>query len=198
MTKELTYNSFELFWNLYDKKTSKEKAEKKWYSLSAKDQGLIMLHIPKYKLKQPDRQFRKDPCTYLNNKSWLDEVYGKKEEEKQIYRETKPKRVSQEPSKSFDHDNHRHMRETLKRNFDHGIFIKDHGDLYTTILGDKIKVPIEVRKDIADKEEKEEGRERNRFEPKYSGSIKTNVRDKCLNWWLSKCREEKREIWKEI
>ena len=33
-----------------------------------------MEHIPKYKQAQPDKKFRKNPETFLNNKSWNDEI----------------------------------------------------------------------------------------------------------------------------
>ena len=31
-------------------------------------------HIPKYKIQQPEKRFRKNPDTYINNKSWNDEI----------------------------------------------------------------------------------------------------------------------------
>jgi hypothetical protein len=66
--------SFLDFWNLYDKKTGKTKAEKKYKSISEKNRLKILSHIPAYKLSQPDKQFRKDPTTYLNGEHWNDEV----------------------------------------------------------------------------------------------------------------------------
>lgn len=75
---------FEIFWNLYDKKRGdKTKLTKKWNKLKDSDRVLIMQHIPKYKTAQPDKQYRKDPETYLNNSGWLDEIIGIKAEEKQ-------------------------------------------------------------------------------------------------------------------
>ena len=66
---------FETFWNEYDKKVGdKSKLEKKWIALSDKDRESIIEHIPLYKLSQPDKKFRKDPSTFLNNKSWNDEI----------------------------------------------------------------------------------------------------------------------------
>lgn len=66
---------FETFWNEYDKKVGdKSKLEKKWISLTNEERELIMEHIPLYKLSQPDKKFRKDPSTFLNNKSWNDEI----------------------------------------------------------------------------------------------------------------------------
>ncbi len=67
--------TFDDFWNEYDKKVGlKSKVQKKWSALRQDDRELVMAHIPNYKLVQPDKQFRKDPTTYLNNKGWLDEL----------------------------------------------------------------------------------------------------------------------------
>lgn len=66
---------FEDYWNAYDKKRGdKIKLEIKWISLSDEDRKLIMEYIPKYKAAQPDKLYRKDPDTFLNNKSWNDEI----------------------------------------------------------------------------------------------------------------------------
>jgi hypothetical protein len=67
--------SFDEFWDLYDKKIgSKDKLRGKYEKLSLQDRELIFLHVPKYKIANPDKQYRKNPETYLNNKSWLDEI----------------------------------------------------------------------------------------------------------------------------
>jgi len=72
--------NFEKFWNLYDKKVGeKTKLIKKWVKLKDIDRELIMDYIPKYKQSQPDKKFRKDPMTFFNNKSWLDEIITDKE-----------------------------------------------------------------------------------------------------------------------
>lgn len=69
--------SFGDFWDLYDKKSgNKEKLEAKWAALSDEERLLAMDYIPKYKLSQPDKKFRKNPETFLNNKSWNDEIIG--------------------------------------------------------------------------------------------------------------------------
>jgi hypothetical protein len=66
---------FEFFWVLYDKKVgSKDKLVKKWAALTDQERSDAINHVPKYKLAQPDKKFRKDPATYLNNKSWNDEI----------------------------------------------------------------------------------------------------------------------------
>lgn len=66
--------SFDEFWDLYDKKINPTKCKPKFLKLSEKDRQLIMEYIPKYKLSQPNKKFRKDPMTFLNNDGWLDEI----------------------------------------------------------------------------------------------------------------------------
>ena len=70
---------FNDFWVLYDKKVGeRKKLEKKWISLTSQDRIDIINHIPLYKNAQPEKKFRKDPQTFLNNKSWLDEIIPSK------------------------------------------------------------------------------------------------------------------------
>jgi hypothetical protein len=69
---------FDGFWNLYDKKRGdKTKVEKKWDKLTEEVKRDIMEYIPKYKQAQPDKQYRKDPMTFLNNCGWEDELIFK-------------------------------------------------------------------------------------------------------------------------
>lgn len=66
---------FENFWNLYDKKRGdKNKIAKKFNSLTTKEKETIFATLPDYIRSTPDKKFRKDPSTYLNNKSWQDEI----------------------------------------------------------------------------------------------------------------------------
>jgi hypothetical protein len=73
------YPSFNDFWELYGKKRGKEITEKKWNKLKQKDKEAIMEHLPQYIISTPDIQFRKDPATYLNQKSWNDEIIKPKQ-----------------------------------------------------------------------------------------------------------------------
>lgn len=66
---------FEWFWNLYDKKVGvKEKLKKKWNNLTDIERQNAMDYIDLYKNAVADKQFRKNPETFLNNKSWNDEI----------------------------------------------------------------------------------------------------------------------------
>lgn len=68
---------FDEFWNSYDKKVEKGACEKKFNKLTEKEKALIWEHVPKYVLSTPDKSYRKNPETYLNNKCWNDEVIFK-------------------------------------------------------------------------------------------------------------------------
>lgn len=75
--KESINISFDLFWDMYGKKRGdKEKLISKWENLSDKERVDIIAYIPKYILSEPNNKFRKDPQTFLNNKSWNDELIG--------------------------------------------------------------------------------------------------------------------------
>lgn len=69
---------FEWFWNEYDKKVGeKQKLKKKWNKLTDEERQNAMNYLDLYKLSVPDKQFRKNPETFLNNKSWNDEIINR-------------------------------------------------------------------------------------------------------------------------
>lgn len=70
---EAEKKSFAEFWNLYDKKVGKPKAEIEWKKLSEADRLAVMVYLPAYKLNK-EKQFRKDPDRFLRLKSWNDEI----------------------------------------------------------------------------------------------------------------------------
>lgn len=78
---------FDSFWSAYDKKVGdKEKLKKKWQALTDSEREAVMNYIPNYILARPDKQFRKDPATFLNNKSWNDEIVKPANADKKIYK----------------------------------------------------------------------------------------------------------------
>jgi len=75
----LIYPTFEDFWNLYDlKKGDKDKIKKKFDDLTQQVKEDIMNYLPLYIKSTPDKQYRKHPETFINNKSWNDEIIFKK------------------------------------------------------------------------------------------------------------------------
>lgn len=68
---------FDVFWSLYDKKVGdKSKLKKKWEGLTEAERQKAIDTIPAYVKSTPNKQFRKHPQTYLNNKGWNDEIIG--------------------------------------------------------------------------------------------------------------------------
>lgn len=71
--------SFENFWDDYDKKIgNKGELSRLWDRLPDADKLKIKAYIPRYKAAKPDKQFRKNPQTFLNNKGWEDEIIESK------------------------------------------------------------------------------------------------------------------------
>jgi hypothetical protein len=76
---EITGLTFDDFWNLYDKKVGdKDKLRPKWDRLSEEDKRKALNYTPFYKEAQPNKQYRKNPETFLNNKCWNDELITEK------------------------------------------------------------------------------------------------------------------------
>lgn len=70
----IVWPSFLDFWARYDKKQDRPKCEKKWEKINQEAREKIMLHLEDYILSTPDKQYRKNPLTYLNSESWENEI----------------------------------------------------------------------------------------------------------------------------
>lgn len=70
--------TFDKAWQLYQKKVgSKARLNKKWNSMSQADRKAATEYIPLYVLSTPDKQYRKNFQTFLNQRSWEDEIITK-------------------------------------------------------------------------------------------------------------------------
>ena len=67
-------NTFDLFWDLYDKKVDRKACERKWSRIDKSEHDKIFQHVERYVKSTPDKKFRKDPETYLNNEAWQNEI----------------------------------------------------------------------------------------------------------------------------
>jgi len=72
--KEEELYPFPEFWDLYDKKVGAEKCKKKWSKIKAPVRKEIMDHLVNYIASKPDKQYRKNPLSYLNGEHWKDEI----------------------------------------------------------------------------------------------------------------------------
>ena len=59
---------------MYEKKGNRKTSLAKWSKLSIESMQLIFDHIPHYVRSTPDKQFRKNFETYINQEGWLDEI----------------------------------------------------------------------------------------------------------------------------
>ena len=73
--KEKIHRDFEDFWTRYDKRVgNKDKVLKKWLNLTDIDRECIFNTLDDYIKSTPEKKYRKNVETYLNNKSWNDEI----------------------------------------------------------------------------------------------------------------------------
>lgn len=68
------HSRFAEFWDLYGKKVDSKKCEAKFNKLSKKEVEAVFEILPRYLQSTPDKQYRKNPLTWLNGKCWNDEV----------------------------------------------------------------------------------------------------------------------------
>ena len=70
-----TIYSFDEFWETYNKKTGRVNCERIYAKLKDKDYAKIKETLPIYLASVKDKQYLKNPQTYLNGKCWEDEIY---------------------------------------------------------------------------------------------------------------------------
>ena len=85
--------AFEMFWNLYDKRIDVTRCKKSFMQLSLTDMGEAIKGVKEYVESTPNKRYRKNPTTWVNNKGWSSEVLLDK---KKTNRYVKPKYISDE------------------------------------------------------------------------------------------------------
>lgn len=65
---------FETWWTKYDKKVKKKPTLSRWSKLNQFEKDECVRVVDAYVKNTPDKSFRKDPSTYLNQESWNDEI----------------------------------------------------------------------------------------------------------------------------
>jgi hypothetical protein len=66
--------SFTTWWDMYGKKIDRAKCERKWNKLTLAERQACLAATPAYVASTPDLQYRRHPATYLNNKSWENQI----------------------------------------------------------------------------------------------------------------------------
>jgi hypothetical protein len=72
-SKEYKDNMFEIFWNLYDNKKDRFACYNKFVKLDIETINKIIQVVPEYLKTITDKQFQKNPKTWIHNKCWNDE-----------------------------------------------------------------------------------------------------------------------------
>ena len=73
-SSDITDKSFMEFWHLYDKKVGRTTCQSLWRRLTKRERREILEYVPIYVQAQPDKRYRKNPATFLRQKSWHDEI----------------------------------------------------------------------------------------------------------------------------
>lgn len=76
---------FDEWWIAYDKMVGRKAAEAKWGRLTNQQRESAMQHTPKYVFYNPNKQFRQNPVTYLNQESWNNELVDRRPEFKTAF-----------------------------------------------------------------------------------------------------------------
>jgi hypothetical protein len=82
--KEKRLLDFETFWKTYAKPEGKKKASEKFLKLPQKDADKILTVVKNYVISTPDKQYRKNPTTWLNGEHWNDELKTVKKQHSQL------------------------------------------------------------------------------------------------------------------
>lgn len=67
-------SEFEIFWNAFDKKKDREKCFTKWKNLKKSERESALESVYLYVQSTQDKQYRKNPLTWLNGKCWNDDI----------------------------------------------------------------------------------------------------------------------------
>jgi len=65
---------FNMFWNLFDKRIDKSHTKTAFMNLTIKEMGLAVKGVKAYVESTPNKKYRKNPRTWLNAKSWGNEL----------------------------------------------------------------------------------------------------------------------------
>ncbi len=100
----LVNEKFEAFYSFYGKNIDKPGTQKVYEKLTAEELSIIDTHLPAYIKSRPDKQYRKDPKKYLQDKVFNDEV---------ISTSTTTPKVNQEQKNKITTDNANYSKGTF-------------------------------------------------------------------------------------
>jgi hypothetical protein len=72
--EDIIHSRFAEFWDMYGKKVDSKKCQAKFNKLTKSEIEKLFEVLPRYIQSTPDKQYRKNPLTWLNGKCWNDEI----------------------------------------------------------------------------------------------------------------------------
>ena len=85
---------FDMFWSMYDKRVDEKNCRVSFMRLTLKDMGNAIKGVKDYVESTPDKKYRKNPRTWINQKGWESEVVISEDDKKKINRYIQPKYVT--------------------------------------------------------------------------------------------------------
>jgi len=85
---------FKMFWAMYDKRVDEKNCRISFMRLTLEDMGKAINGVKSYVDSTPDKKYRKNPRTWINQKGWESEVVLSEDDKKKVNRYVQPKYVS--------------------------------------------------------------------------------------------------------
>lgn len=109
---------FEEQWEVYGRKGNKKTSLRRFKSLTVKKKRKLKAHLPEYVKSTPNKQYRKNFETYINQEVWEDEIL--KEEKRKVVR-SHPSFQIEDPQEALK----RQAKQQALRKKNKGINIKE-------------------------------------------------------------------------
>ncbi len=85
---------FNMFWAMYDKRVDEKNCRTSFMRLTLEDMGKAINGVKSYVDSTPDKKYRKNPRTWINQKGWESEIVLSEDDKKKVNRYVQPKYVS--------------------------------------------------------------------------------------------------------
>ena len=85
---------FKMFWAMYDKRVDEKNCRISFMRLTLEEMGKAINGVKSYVDSTPNKKYRKNPRTWINQKGWESEVVISEDDKKKVNRYVQPKYVS--------------------------------------------------------------------------------------------------------
>tara|TARA_R100000734_G_C3314078_1_gene105583 strand:+ start:377 stop:880 length:504 start_codon:yes stop_codon:yes gene_type:complete len=85
---------FNMFWAMYDKRVDEKNCRISFMRLTLEEMGKAINGVKSYVESTPNKKYRKNPRTWINQKGWESEVVLSEDDKKKVNRYVQPKYVS--------------------------------------------------------------------------------------------------------